>query len=79
LDAATQRTRRPSKKKGEPWLRKIPLDDIKEVIYAVDHSGEDKMLVAALNKPEMSMADNRKYCVDVLEPPFMWAKTFIMN
>jgi hypothetical protein len=76
LSSANGKKTRPSRRKGQPWLRKIPLDHIKEIVYTVDHAGEEPTSLG-LNVPETYVPNVKKRYVDVLEPRVNWAKIFL--
>jgi hypothetical protein len=60
---------------GHPVLRKIKMNDIVEVLYVIEHMGEDPKALG-LNVPIRNKTRG-KYCVDVIEPRYLWAETFL--
>ena len=53
-----------------PVLRKVPISDIVDLLYVVEHSGN--------NQHPLIMGDGRPlHSVDVVEPRYMWATSFL--
>jgi hypothetical protein len=67
----------------KPALRKIKLSEISEVLYVIEHSGQHKSQYG-LNTPDGCgqrrgpQALRKKYCVDVVEPRYLWAANFLV-
>lgn len=61
-----------------PILRKIALNTIVEVIYVIEHCPQIKESLG-LNMPTGHNSDRDRYCVDVVEPRYMWAEKFVVE
>jgi hypothetical protein len=60
---------------GFPMLRKIRLSEIVEVLYVIEHAGDDPKNMG-LNVPDRNRVRG-KYYVDVIEPRYIWAGKFL--
>ena len=61
----------------QPKLQKIKIAQLVEVLFVVEHEKENKNGLGMNIPNQRSKIKNRECCLDVVQPRYVWAQTFL--